>query len=122
MDKSKRLQLSIKRKIVVREALCGNKGYKVKSCTVSYVGSGWYHFNIDSDEFDCRWMTLSKDKCICFFKGNQSLKQAGYTEQGVDLKRVKFASSMFFGHGTSLVSVFWVLGEVIERNPSWECV
>jgi len=125
LDNAKKLQQSIKRKTVLRETLHNTTGYKVKECEVEYIGKGWYSFNLDGNEFECKWSSSpilkDRNKAMFWFRNNSILEQAGYCyEYGIDVGRVKYASSLYFGFGHSIINCLWVLGEVLEKKPSYD--
>ena len=119
-DNAKKLQSAIKRKAVLREVLHGTTGYKVKKCMVTFLQNGWYKFEIDGYIFNCKWDSFFKPVKF-YFKNNKELENAGYCyEYGINGDRVKYASSLFFGSGTSLIPILWVLGEVLSNKKSYE--
>ncbi len=120
MDNSKKLQSAIKRKIVLRETLHNTTRHKVKECKVEYINDGWYHFVIDGYEFDCKWSSIFSPTKF-YFRNNKQLEYAGYNyEYGVDCDKVKYSSSFYFGRGTDLIKVLWVLGEVLSKKNSYD--
>lgn len=122
MDNAMKLQMTIKRKTVLKGVIHGTSGYKVKECKVTYIENGWYHFIIDGYTFDCRWASSYNKKypTVVFFRNNEILEKAGYNITGIDLDKVKNASSLYFGFGCDIIKILWVLGEVLEKKKSWE--
>lgn len=73
MNKEKQLQAALKRKIVLRQTLHSQQGYKLKSCIVTYIENGWYHMNLDGYEFDCKWNNFNGKTAEIYFDNNKSL-------------------------------------------------
>lgn len=122
MTNEMRLQVAIKRKVVLRDTLHNTTGHKVKECTVTRIDKRWYGFNIDGDYFECRWDSGSGPyPTKLYFRNSAQLAKTkfGY-EYGVTAQEVMYASSMHFGYGCNLVRTLWVLGEVLDKKSSYD--
>lgn len=122
MTNDKKLQMALKRKVVLRETMGGSCGYKLSQCVIVFIGQGWYRMEADGYSFEFKWYTIyGNKKTIIYFRNNAQLDKSGYcVPEGVDSSRVRYASSLYFGCGLKLINVLWVLGEVLESRKSWE--
>jgi hypothetical protein len=121
MTNELKLQSAIKRKVVLRENLHGTTGHKVKTCKVSRIDNYWYGFEIDGYYFECKWEKYYKSPATFYFRNNKLLENAGYCYQyGIPVDKVKYASSLYFGCGTDLIPVLWVIGEVLDNKMFYE--
>jgi len=124
MELEDKLKAALKRKTVLRETLHHTTGYKAKKVTVNRIDKYWYGFNIDNNYFECRWSSIPSMKhssTTFWFRKNKELESSGFCcEYGVDVDKVKYASSLHFGTGTDLIPCLWLLGEVLEKKASYD--
>jgi hypothetical protein len=124
-DNIRKLKAALKRKTAIREGLGGTQVYKIQSVDITFIDGEkyddkWYHFKIDGYEFDCRWYD-NAEKTKFYFRNNARLEDGGYTyKYGVFYSRVAYASSAYFGYGDTIISILWVLGEVLAKKSTYD--
>ena len=69
---------------------------------MEYIDKGWYKFNLDGNEFECKWSSISylKNRNTATNFGLKIigiLEKAGYCyEYGIDVDRVKICKFVIF--------------------------